>query len=306
MCCGLCDRLYYDAMDWGETIFCGPIEWCHRVINSYDKVSPSKEELERRFRLTPLGRLKTACEEKDLETVKDLIHEKKVGIDDFEWKTGDSPLYMAASCGALEIVKWMLYNAHANKNIKNRLANTPMFIAAEKGHLDVVQFLIEKCSADVEKSGADSKRDDINGVTPLWNAAAYGHLEIVKYLVVVGGADVDHWAQDGRSPLWAAAFNKQQEVMDYLVKEAKADINLNKGYNNRTLLYKAIEMKDEELANFCIDNGADVDLCIRGESLPGRLNLHCQEDSEHLDSKREHAQQERSPPALFGNLQPAR
>ena len=97
-----------------------PIEWCHRKLNGYDKVTPGKEELERRFRLTPLGQLKTACEENNLEFVKDAIREEKIDIDDYEWKTGDSCLYMAAEAGSLEIVKWMLFQGRADKNIKNR------------------------------------------------------------------------------------------------------------------------------------------------------------------------------------------
>ncbi|KAH6645590.1 ankyrin repeat-containing domain protein [Truncatella angustata] len=56
-------------------------------------------------------------------------------------KDGSTPIYVAASNGYLDIVKFFLEN-NADIMIANKDGRTPAYGAAVGGHLDVVRFLL--------------------------------------------------------------------------------------------------------------------------------------------------------------------
>jgi ankyrin repeat protein len=82
-----------------------------------------------------------ACEEGDLEVVRELITTSPSEI----WKTDEicyfSALHVAANHGHLEIVK-LLLDAGADINRKSKSGETPLHLAVTKNHIDVVKCLL--------------------------------------------------------------------------------------------------------------------------------------------------------------------
>ena len=87
---------------------------------------------------------------------------------------GHTPLFYAADCGNLPLVKWMVSNGadidtdystktqHRGSSDHETMyttAFTPLQVACLRGHVDVVDFLVE-CNADLAGS-------ILNGITPL-------------------------------------------------------------------------------------------------------------------------------------------
>ena len=131
---------------------------------------------------------------------------------------GATPLLLAAHQGQLEIVKYLITEAHANMNQGDTSnGDTPLIRAAGHSQLSVVKYLIAEAHADV--SQADSK-----GNTPLITAAMNGALEVVKYLVAEAHADVNQAAGNGGTALMLAAYQGYIEVVKYLITEAHADV----------------------------------------------------------------------------------
>jgi ankyrin repeat protein len=184
------------------------------------------------------------------------------------WQHYTRPIFCAAICGNLEIIKFLVENG-ADVNVKDFLfGKTPLFDAAHNGRLGIVKYLIEN-GADVNvkaysgetplcrtigldvikylvKNGADvNVKSDAVAVTPLSYAiynsdfiydvdnVSFSCLKIVKYLVE-NGADVNLKDTSGKTPLFVATFRDDLEVIKYLVKNG-ADVNA-KNNDDQTVL----------------------------------------------------------------------
>ncbi|KAG9402799.1 hypothetical protein AC1031_006348 [Aphanomyces cochlioides] len=134
-------------------------------------------------------------------------------------KLGHTPLFYAADCGNLPLVKWMVSNgadidtdysskATIERDIDRRydVAFTPLQVACVKGHVDVVDFLVE-CNADLGGS-------TINGVTPLHFACHQSQRAVAKILLEAG-ADLHASDRTGVSPMDLASGATQSFLTAY-------------------------------------------------------------------------------------------
>ncbi|KDO24438.1 hypothetical protein SPRG_09828 [Saprolegnia parasitica CBS 223.65] len=135
-------------------------------------------------------------------------------------KRGHTPLFYAADCGNLPLVKWMVSNgadidtdysgkAHMTKPADDRcydIAFTPLQAACVKGHVDIVDFLVE-CNADLAGSA-------INGVTPLHYACHQSRKDVAKVLLDAG-ADLHAADGLGVTPMDLASGHTQAFLSTY-------------------------------------------------------------------------------------------
>ncbi|EQC35666.1 hypothetical protein SDRG_06948 [Saprolegnia diclina VS20] len=135
-------------------------------------------------------------------------------------KRGHTPLFYAADCGNLPLVKWMVSNgadidtdysgkAHMAKPADDRcydIAFTPLQAACVKGHVEIVDFLVE-CNADLAGSA-------INGVTPLHYACHQSRKDVAKVLLDAG-ADLHATDSLGVTPMDLASGHTQAFLSTY-------------------------------------------------------------------------------------------
>ncbi|OQR81116.1 protein kinase [Achlya hypogyna] len=138
----------------------------------------------------------------------------------FRSGAGHTPLFYAADCGNLPLVKWMVSNGadidtdysgktHIVKPPDDRcydVAFTPLQAACVKGHVDIVDFLVE-CNADL--SGCA-----INGVTPLHYACHQSRKDVAKVLLDAG-ADLHAADSLGVTPMDLASGHTQAFLSTY-------------------------------------------------------------------------------------------
>lgn len=163
----------------------------------------------------------------DIEVVRHLVAR---GVD-FTFsnadKQGQTPLFVAAHGGHLNIVK-LLAEMGANIMSPNQKEVTPIYGTASGGHLDVVRFLLDQ--------GADITAKASGGWTALHIAAYKGHLDVLKYILSLN-SDFGARTSNGWTALHAAAYQGHLNVIMYLVSQ-KADIET-KAFNGWTALHSA-------------------------------------------------------------------
>jgi ankyrin repeat protein len=202
---------------------------------------------------------------------------------------GESPLYVAAKCGQLGMVRFLLgldgeltiknrnhctvsYPASLNASdpelrsryesgtnvdihISTNEGHTPLHSALRNGHLEVVKLLYEH-GADVDIHTATN-----DGWTPIHAASGSGHLEVVEFLYDHGAdADIHSANNDGWTPLYLALRNSYLEVVEFLYKHrADVDIYTVMKYDF-TPLNGASEGSHLEVVKFLYKHGADADI----------------------------------------------
>ena len=158
-----------------------------------------------------------------------------------------------------------LINNGADINVTNNHGETPLMYASKVHNIKVVELLIQK--------GADINAFDNYGNTAL----IYGvnNLETVK-LLVENGADVNFYKGGSTALISACEYSHERniDVIKYLVsKNANINAQDNKG---DTALNKILDTSDEgsidildfEIANFLIEQGADVNIKNKREYTP--------------------------------------
>lgn len=193
----------------------------------------------------------------NLGYIKYLIEDMEIDVDYFiEGKISTVPIEFAASCGKLDIVKYLLENgADIGSTINS---------AAKQGHLDIVKYLVEEeeeyahggaliCAARgghldivkylVEEEANVNYKDSYQRDTPIIAASSGGNLDVVKYLVEKG-ADINVVDSTGRSPL--SASKKYLEIIKYLLEQG-ADAN------------KVLETKDLNIISYFVEYGVTFD-----------------------------------------------
>ncbi|MDR3131797.1 MAG: ankyrin repeat domain-containing protein [Rickettsiales bacterium] len=166
-------------------------------------------------------------------------------------KSGDMiPLYAAAKCGSVSIMKYFI-GGGINVNIKDKYGNTPLHIAAGNGNFSVVRYLVRK--------GASVVASNEYGETPLHFATCRtvhsGDTEMVEYLVYKG-ADVHARDKDGRTPLHCPARYGSSCVAEYLIQEGVYVDTRDKDGN--TPLHIAAEKGNIDVAKVLLKHNADI------------------------------------------------
>ena len=160
----------------------------------------------------------TACEEGDLERVRQLIQDgQDVNRGDSD---GTTPLMEAANKGHDEVVHELI-RAGADVNGEDDYEQTALHLASSCGHSSVVKTLTE--------AGANLNEQDWWGITPLMEAVYQGQANVVVELIRAG-ADVsvvsscECWLVAASSTALHFAAEKNRIECGVLLVEAGADM----------------------------------------------------------------------------------
>ena len=145
------------------------------------------------------------------------------------------------------IKNFLGYEVRATRvNTLDAEQNSLVSLAARYGYVEVVAFLIEK--------GADVHLKNRSGQDALMCAVHTGSLDTVQ-LLVEAGADVHSRDRRERSVLHYAAIRQEANMVRYLIDEHGIDVNASDWEKRTPLFY----VRDRQVAELFIDNGADVD-----------------------------------------------
>lgn len=163
---------------------------------------------------------------------------------------------------------------------------TPLHVAARCGHLEIVTFLLgvgaDKDRLSVgwapEHGTLQTQVDPENLAfeSPLYIASQHGRVAVVEVLLAAGAAT----DRNGIPPLQSASWADHLDIAGLLV-DAGADVNTID--EDRTALYVAAEEGHVGLTEFLIANGADVNFSRLGPINPGATSLFAAAYQGHLE-----------------------
>ena len=158
---------------------------------------------------------------------------------------GKTALHIASDKGYINLAK-LLILAGANVNAQDFNQNTPLHNASIKDNIDVAKYLIS-VRADVNAQNSDQD-------TPLHQASTLPMTQVL----LEHGAHINQKNINGYTPLRSAVlgWDKPFEVTTFLLSQG-ADSNA-RDNDNRTPLYIAITMDNQEAIHALIDHGADL------------------------------------------------
>ncbi|GFR86628.1 poly [ADP-ribose] polymerase [Elysia marginata] len=225
----------------------------------------------------------------DLDLVKKLVATNlhAVNCRDVDGRHS-TPLHFAAGYNRVAVVEYLLEHG-ADVHAKDKGGLVPLHNACSYGHYEVTELLI--------KHGACVNVADLWKFTPLHEAASKGKFEICKILLK-HGADPNKKNRDGHTPL-DLVKEGDQDVADLLrgdaalleaakkgnlarVQKLASEENINcrdtQGRNS-TPLHLAAGYNNVEVAEFLLENGADVNAQDKGGLIP----LHNASSYGHVD-----------------------
>lgn len=165
-------------------------------------------------------------------------------------------LSLAAGCGHLDLVPYLIKSHHCDFNSRDEQNCHPLWWAAHQGHL-VVKLLVE--------AGSDFKlaTSEDNGWTPLYAAASKNHKNVVKYLLGLGACETPNLRG-----LAEVAANGGGSMVSLILGDVNMDILLEDcNSQERTyLLFCAIASNNYRLVQTILAQGCSVMLEVGGIS----------------------------------------
>ena len=129
---------------------------------------------------------------------------------------GYEPLHLACHYGQVNIIQYLINEAHCDLSCVTRDGLTPLHIACVNGQVNVVQYLINTAHCDPSCLTT-------NGRTPLHEASLNGQVNVVQYLINEAHCDPSCVTNDGKTPLHYACVKGHVNVVQYLINEALCD-----------------------------------------------------------------------------------
>lgn len=226
----------------------------------------------------------------DLETVRKIIITNPTAVNcrDIDGRHS-TPLHFAAGFNRVPVVEYLLENG-AEVHASDKGGLVPLHNACSYGHYEVTELLL--------KHGANVNVADLWKFTPLHEAAAKGKYEIVK-LLIKHGADISRKNRDDKTPLDLVREEDHEFASDLLrgnaaLLDAAKNGNLSRVQRlvtsdnincrdaqgrNSTPLHLAAGYNNIEVAEYLLENGADVNARDKGGLIP----LHNASSYGHLD-----------------------
>ncbi|KAK7284237.1 hypothetical protein RJT34_18979 [Clitoria ternatea] len=137
-------------------------------------------------------------------------------------------------------------------NEVNDLGETPLFVAAEKGHLDVVKQLLPHSTTEALSS------KNCSGLSPLHIAANQGHHAIVQVLLDHDPGLIKTLSQSNATPLISAATRGHTDVVKLLLSHDPSQLEISRSNGKNALhlaarqghvdVVKILLEKDSQLA----------------------------------------------------------
>jgi ankyrin repeat protein len=150
----------------------------------------------------------------NLEAVKKFLAENPVLLN-AKTKLGDTPLHWAASCGHVEVVRYLLSQL-AHVDPKNITGTTPLHMACRMGYKEIVELLI------ASKADVNAKAEEEDDETPLLIAAKRGSMEVIEILLK-NKADVHAKKTSGKTVMDLAKKHNKSDLVKLLRKYGASD-----------------------------------------------------------------------------------
>ncbi|XP_041370759.1 poly [ADP-ribose] polymerase tankyrase-1-like [Gigantopelta aegis] len=265
-------------------------------LQGYTAAQQATENIQRLLQEDPLVgssdddyQLLEAAKAGDMELVKKLTSSNPhvVNCRDVDGRHS-TPLHFAAGYNRVAVVEYLLQQG-ADVHAKDKGGLVPLHNACSYGHFEVTELLITH--------GACVNVADLWKFTPLHEAASKGKFEICK-LLIKHGADPNKKNRDGHTPI-DLVKEGDHDVADLLrgdsalleaakkgnlarVQKLSTTENINcrdtQGRNS-TPLHLAAGYNNVEVAEFLLENGADVNAQDKGGLIP----LHNASSYGHVD-----------------------
>ncbi|XP_070841233.1 histone-lysine N-methyltransferase EHMT2 isoform X4 [Chaetodon trifascialis] len=158
-----------------------------------------------------------------------------------------SALHAAAQRGLLEVC-YMLVQAGAQVDAKDKDLRTPLLEAIINNHIEVARYLIQ--------NGACVYHTEEDGYTGLHHAAKLGNQEIVSMLLETGQVDVNAQDSGGWTPVIWAAEHKHVDVIKALLNRG-ADVTINDKELN-VCLHWAAYAGNVDIAELVLNSGCSL------------------------------------------------
>ncbi|MDF3048069.1 MAG: hypothetical protein K0R73_1187, partial [Candidatus Midichloriaceae bacterium] len=214
---------------------------CKKITNQWDKVIEACQNLQQ-LHLTDQGFIEVV-KTGNLNLVK-ITNCRNINAQD---KDGKTPLHWVAANGHKEIVELLLANKANIEAVANN-GGTPLMFAAHNGHKEIVELLL------ANKANIEAK--DKEGNTSLHYAVSNGHEEIVE-LLLEKDADIKIENMKGFVAL-DLAFRYLGSNIETIKLLCEQDPNAI-GKDEKTPLMWAVMNEKEELVDFLLKKGADVE-----------------------------------------------
>ncbi|XP_050690454.1 poly [ADP-ribose] polymerase tankyrase-2-like isoform X1 [Eriocheir sinensis] len=265
-------------------------------LQGYTATQVSTDSVQRLLHEDPPGpgvdseqQLLEASKSGDIDCVRRILSAQPhlVNVRDLDGRHS-TPLHFAAGYNRVPIVEYLLQHG-ADVHAKDKGGLVPLHNACSYGHYEVTELLV--------RHGASVNVADLWKFTPLHEAAAKGKYDIVK-LLLKHGADVNRKNRDGHTAL-DLVKESDQDVADLLRGDAALLDAAKKGNlarvqkllnpdnincrdsqgRNSTPLHLAAGYNNLEVAEYLLENGADVNAQDKGGLIP----LHNASSYGHLD-----------------------
>ncbi|KAM6899978.1 histone-lysine N-methyltransferase EHMT2 [Xenentodon cancila] len=179
-----------------------------------------------------------------------------------------SALHAAAQRGLLEVC-YMLVQAGAQVDAKDKDLRTPLLEAIVNNHIEVARYLVQ--------NGACVYHIEDDGYTGLHHAAKLGNLEIVNMLLETGQVDVNAQDSGGWTPVIWAAEHKHVEVIKVLLNRG-ADVSI-KDKELNVCLHWAAYAGSVDIAELVLNAGCS----LSSVNMHGDTPLHIAAREGYLD-----------------------
>ena len=157
-----------------------------------------------------------------------------------------------------DLVRFLVKEAHADVNCKDRADKTPLLIACGSDDTDLVKWLVNEGNARVNCKCSSAWFD----YTPLHAAVKANNVESVRFLVSKG-AYVEAKDSSGQTPLYLAVDSRwtAPEIVECLVKDGHANVNFRESLNGFTPLHAWAMVYEGKaiIGEILIIAGADLD-----------------------------------------------
>ncbi|XP_044585823.1 putative ankyrin repeat protein RF_0381 [Cotesia glomerata] len=245
----------------------------------------------------------TAVTNSDEELIDYLIY-RQANLDQDSLYGNENPLYLAALKGDTKLFK-KLYHLGANLHSKSEIRLSPLMIAARCGHLEIIKYLIEQgldvnitepdCGSRLlhhavtgsntelvefllgNNAEIDAKKN--HGETPLLCAISFENINIVK-LLIARGADINTPRSSIRRSTVMHDVHHKKSILKYLLSldEPMTDVNiLNQA--RQTILHHQLSSfyPCAETCSIILNAGVDVN----ARDSKGQLAVNCETFFKH-------------------------
>ena len=174
-----------------------------------------------------------ACEMSSISLVQAMAKANIHARDDL----GNTPLHIAALCGAEKTVSCLISKLGCDPNVKGELGRSALHVACQKGNISLVRTLIQHQAVAIVQ-------DDYHN-TPLHVAALNDQENVVLCLINEFSCDPNVKGVYGRSVLHIACRNGLLSLVQTLIQDHNADVKLRDDYNDTPLHEAALGCKEE-------------------------------------------------------------